>query len=58
MDEIKNSLSEIRAIIDNEEERVNELHEGLEAQLDILERRISLIENILLTIIRSDGPIE
>ena len=58
MDEIKNSLSEIRAIIDNEEERVNELYEGLEAQLDILERRISLIENILLTIIRSDGPIE
>ena len=58
MDEIKNSLSEIRAIIDNEEERVNELYDGLETQLDILERRISLIENILLTIIRSDGPIE
>jgi hypothetical protein len=58
MDQIKNSLSEIRAIIDNEEERVNELYNGLETQLDILERRISLIENILLTIIRSDGPIE
>lgn len=52
MDEVKNEITLIKQVIDNEEERTNEMVDCLQSQIDHLETRVRLLENILGHIIR------